>query len=112
MARSRGLGDVYKRQVNPVLVRVHPYFFEGREDELPYWQRDDSDEFAFGDAVTCHKSQGSEWESVVVFDESESFREDAQRWLYTAVTRAAERLTVVTGRAVGAARGTFTGGGL
>jgi len=100
--------------VNPVLVRVHPYFFEGREDELPYWQRDDSDEFAFGDAVTCHKSQGSEWESVVVFDESESFREDAQRWLYTAVTRAAERLTVVTGRAVavGAARGTFAGGGL
>jgi exodeoxyribonuclease-5 len=31
----------------------------------------------------------------VVFDESRSFREDAAKWLYTAVTRAAEKVTVV-----------------
>lgn len=84
---------------NPQLVRVHPLFFEGREDELLYWQRERSDEFSHGEAITCHKSQGSQWESVAVFDESDSFREDAQRWLYTAVTRAAERLTLVTNMA-------------
>ena len=30
-----------------------------------------------------------------VFDESRAFREDAAKWLYTACTRAAERVTVV-----------------
>jgi len=51
----------------------------------------------FGWVLTCHKSQGSQWDEVVVHDESRSFRDDADRWLYTAVTRAAERLTVVSG---------------
>ncbi len=46
-------------------------------------------------AITCHKAQGSQWDDVVVHDESCVFRNDAAKWLYTAVTRAAERLTVV-----------------
>ena len=45
--------------------------------------------------ITCHKSQGSQWDDVVVHDESGVFRSDASRWLYTAITRAAQRLTVV-----------------
>jgi exodeoxyribonuclease-5 len=49
----------------------------------------------FGHAITCHKSQGSQWENVVVHNEAACFRDDAQRWLYTAVTRASETLTVV-----------------
>lgn len=49
----------------------------------------------FGWAITCHKSQGSQWDDVVVHDESGSFREAADQWLYTAVTRAAERLVIV-----------------
>lgn len=49
----------------------------------------------FGWAITCHKSQGSQWDEVVVHDESFVFRDDADKWLYTAVTRAAERLTIV-----------------
>jgi exodeoxyribonuclease-5 len=48
--------------------------------------------FAFGYAITCHKSQGSQWGSVMVIDESRVFR---GRWLYTAITRAADRVTVV-----------------
>jgi exodeoxyribonuclease-5 len=31
----------------------------------------------------------------VLFDESFAFREHRTRWLYTAITRAAERLTIV-----------------
>jgi len=50
----------------------------------------------FGWAITCHKSQGSQWDEVVVHDESGSFREAADQWLYTAVTRAAERLVIVS----------------
>lgn len=48
----------------------------------------------YGTAITCHKAQGSEWESVLVCDESSAFREDARRWLYTAATRAQRQLTV------------------
>jgi exodeoxyribonuclease-5 len=33
---------------------------------------------------------------VYLFDESFVFREDARRWLYTGVTRAAEKITVVS----------------
>lgn len=49
----------------------------------------------WGHVLTCHKSQGSQWDDVVVHDESGAFRDASSRWLYTAVTRAAEKLTVV-----------------
>jgi exodeoxyribonuclease-5 len=76
-------------------IKVHPYFFAGREGELPWEERKESDEFTFGYALTVHKSQGSQWRNVYLFDESGVFREDRARWLYTGVTRAAEQLTVV-----------------
>jgi hypothetical protein len=50
--------------------------------------------FAFGYAITCHNSQGSQWDSVLVFDESKVFRQDRCGWLYTAITRAADRVVV------------------
>ena len=78
-----------------VEVKVNPLFFEGREDELSYRDLERTDQFYFGECITTHKSQGSQWPSVVVFDESKSFREDASKWLYTAVTRAESALTVV-----------------
>ncbi|MEZ5876400.1 MAG: AAA family ATPase [Tepidamorphaceae bacterium] len=49
------------------------------------------DAFDFGYALTVHKAQGSQWNDVVVFDESYAFKEHRERWLYTASTRAAER---------------------
>lgn len=49
----------------------------------------------FGWAITCHKSQGSQWDEVIVHDESYVFKDDADKWLYTAITRAAERLVIV-----------------
>jgi exodeoxyribonuclease-5 len=54
-------------------------------------------EFDYGYAITCHKSQGSEFDKVIVLEEflkSES-REDHIRWLYTAATRAAQKLIIV-----------------
>ena len=76
-------------------VAVHKSFFEGLEGDLPYPIRKESDEFDFGYALTVHKAQGSQWDNVVLFDESYAFREHRSRWLYTAVTRAARRLVVV-----------------
>jgi exodeoxyribonuclease-5 len=81
-------------QRKPLRVGVLPQFFEGAE-EIPYALRRDSDEFDFGYALTVHKAQGSQWDEVVLFDESGAFREHRSRWLYTGITRAAERLTLV-----------------
>lgn len=51
--------------------------------------------FDFGNAITCHKAQGSQWDHVgVVSHGYRCFRGDAPRWSYTAVTRAAEQLTI------------------
>ncbi len=76
-------------------VEAHRHPFEGRE--LQYHERRLAQEFDFGYALTTHKAQGSQWGSVIVFDESRCFRADRLRWLYTAVTRAANRVTLVTG---------------
>lgn len=57
----------------------------------------DLEHLDFGWAITCHKSQGSQWDDVLVIDESHVFRSEWKRWLYTAITRAAQRLTIVTG---------------
>mgnify|MGYP002799443211 FL=1 len=51
--------------------------------------------FEFAYAITCHKAQGSEFDFVVVFDESYLFGEDRARWLYTAVTRAKKKLLII-----------------
>jgi exodeoxyribonuclease V len=52
--------------------------------------------FSFGYALTVHKSQGSEWDRVVLLDENNS--SDSRRWKYTGVTRAAKNIRVARGR--------------
>jgi ATP-dependent exoDNAse (exonuclease V) alpha subunit len=48
----------------------------------------------FGYVITCHKSQGSEWDNVLVWDEYVPPQLwDMKRWRYTAITRAAKNLT-------------------
>lgn len=80
-----------------VEVKLHPFFFEGREAELTWETLKEYQQITFGYALTVHKSQGSQWNNVVLFDESGVFRNDRTRWLYTGVTRAAEKLLVVMG---------------
>jgi len=69
--------------------------FEDVDTEIPWSTRKRYDEFDFGYALTVHKAQGSQWNNVVLFDESYAFRDSRERWLYTAITRAAETLTIV-----------------
>ncbi len=78
-----------------VKVAVLKQFFEGTEGDLAWPLRRESDEFDYGYALTVHKAQGSQWDDVMLFDESFAFREHRARWLYTGLTRAARRLTVV-----------------
>lgn len=76
-------------------VLAHPHYFLGKGEELAWFERKKAEEFDYGYALTCHKSQGSQWDDVTVFDESDCFRQDKNRWLYTAITRAAEKVTIV-----------------
>jgi exodeoxyribonuclease-5 len=53
-------------------------------------------ETSWGYAITCHKSQGSQWENVIVYDDRLSrTAEDRARWLYTAITRAERGLVIL-----------------
>jgi exodeoxyribonuclease V len=79
----------------PRRIGVLPEFFQGLEETLPPLLRKDSDEFDYGYALTVHKAQGSQWDHVILFDESFAFREHRARWLYTGITRASKQLTIV-----------------
>jgi exodeoxyribonuclease-5 len=98
--RGADCGDVIELTIEEpddggrLTVPVHRAPFEGREVE-PFLRREAA-EFDYGYALTVHKSQGSQWPEVVVVDEARVFRQDAHRWLYTSVTRAIERVTVIT----------------
>jgi exodeoxyribonuclease V len=52
------------------------------------------EEFTWGYCLTVHKSQGSAWDRLVLFNDWPS-NQSRREWLYTGITRAAEDLTVV-----------------
>ena len=60
---------------------------------------------AFGYALTCHKAQGSQWSRVLVFEEDcfnwgskPGARDLRAQWLYTAITRAVDKVTIIGGK--------------
>jgi exodeoxyribonuclease-5 len=65
--------------------------------EMKKYDQKDIDIFDFGYATTVHKSQGSEWNKVVLFEQRNQYQSDQDyaRWLYTAATRAKEKLFVI-----------------
>jgi len=82
----------------PRLVNSHYHYFTGDDEILKQggWHyRRERQEFDYAYAMTVHKSQGSQWDHVAVVDESYCFRESRLNWLYTAVTRAARKVTVI-----------------
>jgi len=56
------------------------------------------DFFDWAYAITCHKSQGSEYDRVILYQESIRWYDFdmRKRWLYTAVTRAKNDLIILT----------------
>ena len=79
----------------PVVVHTHHAWLDGTENDLDWRKKKSYAPVDYGYVLSCHKSQGSQWDDVLVFDESAYFREDHKAWLYTAITRAADRVTVV-----------------
>jgi len=56
------------------------------------------DFFDYGYCISVHKSQGSEWNKVILFEQRTKYWDDDyyKRWLYTGITRAKEKLMVVS----------------
>lgn len=76
--------DIPARKKQYEAVRMDPYF-NGLQVKFAY-------------AVTCHKAQGGQWKAVFIDQgilREEMIDREYLRWLYTAVTRATERLYLV-----------------
>lgn len=84
------MGDV-KVTVDPYLFGHH---FTGGMTK-PCTKKRIFNEFDWAYVITCHKAQGSQWEHVTVIDDADSFRDNREKWRYTALTRAATGLTVL-----------------
>lgn len=80
----------------PLLVKVHDSFFTADAPQ-PHWKMlKGSQSFDYAYALTVHKAQGSQWDNVLLYaNESFCFRDDQFRWLYTGITRSAEKITMV-----------------
>lgn len=50
--------------------------------------------FSYGYAATCHKLQGSEFDTVLLFDEDVSYFTSQKAYRYTGVTRAAKKVII------------------
>ena len=55
----------------------------------------------WGYAITCHSAQGTSWRNVAVITDGRMRRvmdkDEYSRWLYTAITRAEESVTIYSG---------------
>ena len=76
--------DIVNKRSRSLKVKADPYF--------------NALQVKFAYAVTCHKAQGGQWKNV--FIDQGFFREDMMnreylRWLYTALTRATEKVYLV-----------------
>ncbi len=92
--REPGDGFGLRDEITDREVWVAGPVVEGVDENYETLKYDDNYiAFALGYAATVHKAQGSEWPNVLVIDECR--REERRQLLYTAVTRAVERCTVV-----------------
>lgn len=77
------------------IIRDVTCWTEGMEGRnFTNYLTDQHGKFWWGYCITCHQSQGSEWKNVVVCNDWPG-REDKDRWLYTAITRASEHCKLV-----------------
>lgn len=84
------VGNIYERVVmSKEQFGKNKLNMFGRTAKTTYWD--------YGYCVTCHKSQGSEWDSVLVIEEVMPNWEYS-RWAYTAVTRASKKLVYLCER--------------
>ena len=84
--------DYMSLKTGDSLLSNKQIYLLNRNDSLP----DAPFDFAYAYAITTHKAQGSEWNRVLVFEEwFPNVAEEHKRWLYTAITRASDKLVII-----------------
>jgi ATP-dependent exoDNAse (exonuclease V) alpha subunit len=76
--------DIPKRAQRNKEIKLNPYF--------------NALQVKFAYAITCHKSQGGQWENVFVeqgYFTSDMLSKEYFRWLYTALTRTTKKLHLI-----------------
>jgi exodeoxyribonuclease-5 len=90
MASGAGRYFIYKGHFDDHVVR-DPY-----RERRDHWVKKGLIEAVWGYAITCHKAQGSQYPTIVVYDDGLGrTAEDRARWLYTAITRAEWGLVIL-----------------
>lgn len=78
----------YTTQILKVQISLNPFLPKEEripEDVVDYLKLN---KFEYGYAITVHKAQGSEWDSVFAVYDSNITVDHLKEWLYTALTRA------------------------
>ncbi len=100
--------DVYTKMAvrdeddKEIIINANRAYFDeykvpGTLKSLDWWHFQGNHEFDYGYAITVHKSQGSQWDHVIFYDDRflSWDKDNRAKWLYTGITRAAERITLV-----------------
>ena len=91
-----------ERQGKPERLKIYKghfddhVVFDDQRGQRDHWKKKGLIEAIWGWAITCHKSQGSQWENILIYDDGLGrTAEDRARWLYTAITRAEKGLVIL-----------------
>jgi exodeoxyribonuclease-5 len=96
IGRSENGGKSERLRIYKGHFEDHVAFDRGRHDR-DWKTKRTLTEATFGWAITGHKSQGSQWENVIVWDDGLGRNEaDRRRWLYTVITRAERGLVILS----------------
>lgn len=84
---------------NELLVDLKPfreYNIKMRQEMLKGFDEEfrDGEKFEYGYCITTHLSQGSEWDNVLCMYEAFGSTDEKRKWLYTAITRSSNLLTL------------------
>ena len=92
IASNKCFGEVVYTLHDKDMEKSPQYKYAKRKGILPI------DYFDYGYAMSVHKSQGSEWNKVILFEQRTKKWDDEYytRWLYTAITRSREKLFVIS----------------
>lgn len=69
--------------------------FDKERAQRDYFEKRGKVECTWGWAITVHKSQGSAWQNIVLYDDGFGRGEDRKRWLYTGITRGEKGLLIL-----------------
>jgi exodeoxyribonuclease V len=99
LARDRAPGDDLTLEVDGRIISALNAVVEDVDGDFNELRHEDTHSpFALAYAATVHKAQGSEWDHVLIVDEFRGAEDERRSFLYTGITRAAKRVTMVRAR--------------